>query len=334
MTLASDLINDHAIVPDAAFQPIVTAPKTVKSRAFGKTIIVGEHAVVYGARAVAMPVFSVQMNVELRPALPVTPQAEPTVRVTLGGRSVTEHLRGVVDDAFDCLGIKPFDLDLDGHSSVLVGAGLGSSASLCVVVLRALAASTGRILGKKELSDMANMLEKRFHGNPSGLDTAVVAWEEVITFAKGSTPAPVTLQSPRSGPWRFAVLDSKARSSTLAMVQNAAPFFKGTSGDAHIRRFDLLAQVVAQGLSSGDDTILAEAMTEAGAHLASAGIVSAPLAELIQIAQDAGALAAKVTGAGGGGCVLALLDSQSAESQVARLRSQLGSHRVFDVELA
>lgn len=334
MTLLTTNQAESPSLYDSQLGPGATCPKDARARAFGKTIIVGEHAVVYGAKAVAMPVFSVQMDVALTPGASHFKGERPPIRVTLGGRSVTEHLRGVVDDAFACLDIQPFELDLDGHSSVLVGAGLGSSASLCIVVLRALAAATGKNVSKKQLSDMANQLERRFHGNPSGLDTAVVAWEEVICFAKGMPPIPVPIRRPKEGPWRFAVLDSRARSSTLDMVHKAAPYFSGTAGSSHIQRFDQLADAVSQGLASGDSAIVAAAMDEAGAHLKSAGIVNAPLEDLIETAKSAGALSSKVTGAGGGGCVLALLNPLNAESQVARLKSQLGSHRVFEVELA
>lgn len=309
-------------------------PQPVRETAYGKTIIVGEHAVVYGARAVAMPVFSVQMHVDLLPhSAPNGSEESPHIRVTLGGRSVTSHLRGVVDEAFACLGIEPFGLDLDGHSSVLVGAGLGSSASLCVVVLRAIAKSIGQELSRSDLATMANQLEKRFHGNPSGLDTAVVAWEEVITFQRGKSPTPVPIKSPADGTWHFAVLDSGVRSSTLEMVQMVAPYFRGLEGEMRLQIFDDLAQVVAKGLATGDVSAVTGAMDEVGSHLASAGIVNGPLADVIEVARECGALAAKVTGAGGGGCAIALLDPQKSSTQLASLKSRLGTHRVFNVEL-
>jgi mevalonate kinase len=319
---------------DLTLHSHATPPQAVREKAYGKTIIVGEHAVVYGSRAVAMPVFSVQMHVDLIPRpSPHTSSESPSIRVTLGGRSLTTHLRGVVDEAFACMGLEPFDLDLDGHSSVLVGAGLGSSASLCVVVLRALAKSTGMSIDRRDLAAMANQLEKRFHGNPSGLDTAVVAWEEVITFQRGQSPAPVTIKSPQGGSWYFAVLDSGVRSSTLDMVQKAAPYFRGHDGDSRLARFDDLSASVACGLACGDVKAVAQAMDEVGSHLQAAGIVSPPLEDTIRIACESGALAAKVTGAGGGGCVLALLDPMEASAQLTSLKSRLGAHRVFDVEL-
>ena len=306
-----------------------TTVQAVSAAASGKVILVGEHAVVYGARAVAIPVHGLQMSVRLTPTGRRTGKGEPQIRVLLGGRTVTAHLRGVVDDAFDVLGLEPFPLDLEGNSTVLIGAGMGSSASLCIVVLKALAAATGMTLGKRELAAMGNKLEKRFHGNPSGLDTAVVAMGSAISFRKGEAPE----ELPLSRPWRFAILDSGARSSTLAMIQVAAPYFQGERGAERLAAFDLVAGAVAEGLAQGSAGIVAEAMTQAGAWLAEAGVVNDPLAELVQVAREAGCLAAKPTGAGGGGCVLALLDDEQAEAQLATLRERLGATRVFGVEL-
>ncbi len=334
MNVVVSQIADPLISGNQGLDRTSNEPQPVHEKAYGKTIIVGEHAVVYGARAVAMPVFSVQMHVDLLPHYaPKNREQSPLIRVTLGGRSVTSHLRGVVDEAFACLGIGPFDLDLDGHSSVLVGAGLGSSASLCVVVLRAIAKSIGMELSRCDLATKANQLEKRFHGNPSGLDTAVVAWEEVINFQRGKFPTAVPIKSPIVGPWHFAVIDSGARSSTLEMVQLVAPYFRGSEGEKRLHLFDDLAQVVETGLASGNVSMVTGAMDEVGSHLVSAGIVNGPLADVIRVARECGALAAKVTGAGGGGCALALLDPKKSSTQLASLKSRLGAHRVFDVEL-
>jgi mevalonate kinase len=307
--------------------------KAVSASASGKAIIVGEHAVVYGARAVAMPVHNLQMSVRLTPTGLVGRQGAPQIRVFLGGRTVTDHLRGVVDDAFTALGIEPFSLDLEGNSTVLIGAGLGSSASLCIVVLKALADATGLAVDRSQLAAFGNQLERRFHGNPSGLDTAVVAMGQVIGFAKGQTPAELPVTAAAGRQWRFALLDSGARSSTLAMIQAAAPYFQGRDSARRLAAFDAAADDAAAGLAAGSREQVADAMSRTGAWLAEAGIVNAPLHDLVTAARSAGCLAAKPTGAGGGGCVLALLGAGGADRQLARLKELLGATRVFGVDL-
>jgi galactokinase/mevalonate kinase-like predicted kinase len=161
-----------------------------------------------------------------------------------------------------------------------------------------------------------------------------VALGEVISFAKGTPPAPVRVAPPTGdGAWRFALLDSSARSSTLAMIQAAAPYFQGLGGPARLHAFDGAAVAVAQGLATGDAPAVADAMRATGAWLAEAGIVNQELAELTQLAAEAGCLAAKPTGAGGGGCVLALLAPGRAAEQLATLSARIGATRVYAVDL-
>lgn len=303
--------------------------KAVHKAAVGKAILVGEHAVVYGARAVAMPVPSLTMSIRLQLTERRNAHGEPDVRISLGGRAVTEHLGGVVKEARELLGLSPFAMDLEGQSTVPIGAGLGSSASLCIVILKALAAAKNVTLAPAQLAALGNTLERRFHGNPSGLDTAVVAAERVTFFRKGEAPTLLTVRSP----WRFALLDSGVRSSTATMIQVAAPYFQGEHGARRIARFDTLADDVANGLAASSVDTVAAAMNEAGRHLADAGVVSGPLAELAELALRRGAKAAKSTGAGGGGCVLALLDPARADAHLDLLRESLGRNRVYGVEL-
>ncbi len=308
----------------------------VQASAAGKAIIVGEHAVVYGARAVAMPVSNLRMAISLTRTDKKDRSGRPQVRMLIGGRPANAHLQGVVEDAFDVLGISPFAIDIEGHSTVMVGAGLGSSASLCVVVLKAIAAAAGKTLATSELANFGNQLERRFHGNPSGLDTAAVATEQVIAFRKGERPEILRVKSPTGvNQWRFALIDSGIRSSTLSMIQVAAPYFQNSQhGEAHVAAFDRLAQQVIAGLGTGDQNQVADGMKEAGHRLDEAGVVSEPLRHLIKQSLAVGCVAAKPTGAGGGGCILALLDQSDADLQLTKLKERLSGTYVCAVELS
>ncbi len=303
----------------------------VSAVACGKTIIVGEHAVVYGAKAVAMPLTNLAMGVSLTP-LPT--RQSPVFKAMIGGRNVSDHVMGVIEDAFRVLKIQPFSLELEGASTILVGAGLGSSASLCVVVLKAIAASVGRTLAPYELAKYGNELEKRFHGNPSGLDTAVVAYEEVVSFIKGENPVPIKVSQPTGATkWWFAIIDSCTRSSTISMIKVAEPWF--TNGDvaAKIQKFNNASEQVISGLADGDPNLVKLGMQTCGDLLKQAGVVSQQLQDLIDGASQAGCLAAKTTGAGGGGCVLALLDPTHPQEQLAALKDIVGASKVTAVTL-
>jgi len=322
-----------------------SSPQPTRAEACGKAIIVGEHAVVYGATAVAMPVQSMHIHVQLSPVRNSRGQVvfaesgeRPTVRLMLGRKRASEHLTAVVEDAFALLGIRPFSVDIEGHSSVLMGGGLGSSAALCVVTLRALAASVGIKLGAGDLALLANQLEARFHGKPSGLDTAVVAHERLIAFRRGTPPVAFAAASPNGttgdgAGWSFALIDSGMRAPTIAMIKLAAPFFAGSAGDARVKRFDTHATTSMRALASGRIDDLAGAMSEAQTLLSEAGVATAPLVEISDESVRCGALAAKITGAGGGGCVLALLHPDRVGETLASLEAQFGKSKVHAIHL-
>ncbi len=305
--------------------------------ACGKAIIVGEHAVVYGAKAVAIPVHSMQISLQIRKRHGLI--LKPRVRMYLAGAPVSEHLRGIVDDAAELLGIKLDALDFHGTSTVLIGAGLGSSAAICVVVLKTLAEFYGIGLTAPEVAYMSTDLERRFHGNPSGLDTAVVSYEKVVSFQKGTTPSPIKITCPKSasesadGKWRFVILDSGLRSSTIEMIEQAAPWFNSEAKEERIQMFNELADEVTQGFGTGDTKLVADAMNKANVLLDKAGIVPDKIKGIIESAKACGALGAKITGAGGGGCVLALLDSDSADATLTKLKQEFGAARVNEVTL-
>lgn len=308
----------------------------VNAHACGKAIIVGEHAVVYGARAVALPLLSmgIDLQAQYRPAGPITD--DPHCELWLADKKIADHGQDVVRDAMQLIGLKPGKLIIRGTSSLPIGAGLGSSATLCVALLRCLAQIADQSLSNRQFSELANHLEHRFHGNPSGLDTAVVAHETVISFRRGEGAEPVHIRPivPGSMPWRFAIIDSGVRASTMVMVKVAAPYFVGENGSHRLRIFEAISEQVLAGISSGDLQTVGDGMRQAGMLLHEAGVVNAALSSLMDVCESVGCIAAKPTGAGGGGAVLALLDPEQADHQLVQLRQRISRHRVYEVQLS
>jgi mevalonate kinase len=305
----------------------VMAQKTTQSSC-GKAIVVGEHAVVYGAEAVALPIRDFCMQATVTPL----PSSSPdTLEVIIGGHAASPLIRGAVQEALVLLQIPSFPLSITGIPHLPVGAGLGGSASLCVVILKALAAAVGQSLSPKVLAQYAHQLEARFHGTPSGLDTAVVAYEQPISFIKGEAPRPIHLPSGQT--WHFAIIDSGTRASTRMMIQQVAPFFQGSLGEARLEQFNRLAKDTRQGFQQGCVDQIGTCMIEAQRLLQQAGVIPSLLQEIIAITQQVGTLAAKVTGAGGGGCILTLLDPAHKETQLLALQQAFTPARVFSVTI-
>ena len=308
-----------------------TAVTQARHSACGKAIIVGEHAVVYGAQAVAIPVKSLVTE------LIMTPSRQHDCRLLLGSlplsRQHLQHLKDVVCDAFKVLQIRPFPLAIKFRSNSLMGAGLGSSAALSVALIRLLGGWAGRKLTDFQVARLANYLELRFHGNPSGLDTTVAACAAPILFQKNRLPQKINIAPIANGryPWRFVLIDSGVRASTLAMINRALPWFQRERDN--LKKFSYHASTVAVSLARGRFAPVAEAMNRVDAMLRTAGVTTAHLIEIIENVKALGVPAAKSTGAGGGGCVLSLLHPQLAQVQLQKIKNIYGTERVYEVIL-
>jgi mevalonate kinase len=300
------------------------------ARAAGKVILVGEHAVVYGARAIAIPLLSKSMNLRIYTDRVLT--NTPKVKFQIAGKPVNEQLIAMVSEAFEVLGVTPFNVSIDGFSSLMLGAGVGSSASLCVSLLRGLSQLCGISLTPARLSQLANRLERRFHGNPSGLDTSVVSLEQAILFERGRDAEALLIERPKSSnlPWCFTLLDTGVRSPTINMVRKAEPWFKA-NGSVVISQFNEITNTAALALREGEFSSLADALSHGHRLLKDAGVVTEPVSDVVETALQHGAAAAKVTGAGGGGCVLALIPSAACDPIIAALRKDLGADRVHPI---
>ncbi|MDE3268893.1 MAG: mevalonate kinase [Pseudomonadota bacterium] len=288
--------------------------------ACGKAIIVGEHAVIYGAKAVAIPLPTLRTELKLIAAPP--PSGSNQHRPL--------QLRKVVADAFKLLHITPFPFEVKFATNSLVGAGLGSSAAVCVALVRLMSSWIGKDLSDTQVARFANHLEARFHGSPSGLDTAVVSCRAPILFQKNMPPQKITI-APIEGKhrWRFVLVDSGVRSSTKVMVKRAMPYFTSHS----VQKFSNCAAIVAKALAKGNIMAVAEAMRYIDGLLREASVTTSHLIKIIERLKTYGVLAAKSTGAGGGGCVLALLQPDKAKQQLQKIRSHYGTTNVYEVML-
>lgn len=301
--------------------------------ACAKAILVGEHAVVYGASAVAMPIPDMRMELSVKQE--TRTEQRPLLQMDLGGQPVSPQLVDAAREAAKLLEIQNPGLKISGTSSIPIGAGLGSSAALSVALIRAMAGVHGRDLTVDDESRIANHLERAFHGNPSGLDTSIVANERILEFTRKNGARLI----PFSGTWQFALIDSGERSATNAMIEKVSPWFQSpTLGDKRLALFDDIARRAARALTSGAtdpgaEEELADAMNHAGRLLGEAGASTDVLDELASIALNSGALAAKPTGAGGGGCLLVLLPDGRAPEICRKLDNHLGARPLWPVTL-
>jgi mevalonate kinase len=214
---------------------------------------------------------------------------------------------------FDAAG---YDLHLD--ASLPAGAGVGSSAAMAVASARALAEAAGHLLTPDQLFEAAMAAERVFHGNPSGLDHAVAIHGGLMHFVRGNPPRmrPVAL----GGPFRLLVAQVEAGADTGRMVASVAAL-----REAHPVARALCADIGAlvaeaeTALTAGDQAAVGRLMNLNHGLLSALGVSTARLDAAVHAARAAGALGAKLTGAGGGGCMVALVTDDTAPAVAAAL---------------
>ena len=300
-------------------------------RAPGKVILFGEHAVVYGRPAIAVPLTHLQAAATITPG----PSASgiwldapdlPLFRSRpLAELPADDPLRAAVELALTAFGQpvtagKPApDLVIRIHSNIPVARGLGSGTAVTAAILRAMAAYYHQAVMPEQLSPLVYDIEKLHHGTPSGIDNTVVVYEQPIYFRRGADPAHLRLG--RS--LRLLVADSGVPSSTRRVVEHVRQCWQAQP-ERYERLFDdigTLVQRARDALVQGQLTAIGALMNENQRLLTELGVSSAELERLVSAARTAGALGAKLSGAGWGGCMLALVEPPTEAPVAKALRS-------------
>ena len=282
---------------------------TVTRSAPGKIILLGEHSVVFGrvALAAALP-FGITMRAEHR--------VEGGIQLT--GMGIPDDPR--VHQAAALIGEH---LDV-AHARVTItselppGGGLGSSAAFAVALARSLAALSGAELGFERLDEIGLQSERLFHGRPSGVDHSVSAREGLIRFWKGPPPRVEPIVAKRPLPIVVA-LTGQSRDTgyhVTSLVARAAE--SPHEYEPLIDRLGTLALEGCDDVETGDFDALGQRMNEAHELLKRCGVSRDSLDAITQAARKAGALGAKLTGAGGGGAAIALAPDPEPVLQAIR----------------
>jgi len=325
----------------------------VKASAPGKVLLLGEHAVVYGHPALAAALGRrVAVEVEEDPKGPAiellapatfpvsTPTSTPIATSTspfpwstaLSAVATPPELLRATSDLAAAAGAPP-RFRARVRSELPLGGGLGSSAALGVALARAFAQLAGRDCPPERAEQLALQLERVFHGAPSGVDPAICARGGVILFRRGE-PAEVERISPRV-PLHLAVVLTGVvrgtRSTVLPLSARRAE--RPDLYDPMLAFLGELARGGARALERGDLQDLGVRFDAAHGVLGALGVSCPELEEAVAALRGAGALGAKLTGAGGGGAAIGL--GRDAAHAAALVRAAEGAGmRAFAEEIA
>ncbi|MGB5811083.1 MAG: mevalonate kinase [Polyangiales bacterium] len=283
----------------------------------GKVILVGEHAVVHGKPAIAAGVHrgvTATASRAERDLLRIAPWGVAVAPDTDGDDPLARAFAAVLS------GYHPRpSLRLDAEVSLPAGAGLGCSAALGVAILDAVDHALDVERSRVTLAELAMAWEREFHGTPSGIDNTTAALGGLLRFEHGVRTRALSARRLL----HLVVADSGHASETKQMVARVRAG-RDADPDTFSRTLRDMGEIVNNAESFirlGDVASLGIALDENHDILARLGLSTPRIESMCGDARRAGALGAKVTGAGGGGCIVAL--AEDADHAV-RVRRALG----------
>jgi mevalonate kinase len=295
--------------------------------AAGKAILLGEHAVVYGRPAIAVPVSGVRATADvdtLAPGEGLWLEAEDLGRRWLLGAEAEGGalaLQVAVRNTLCKLGLAEGGpaLRIRVRSQVPIARGLGSGTAVMTAIVRALAEHLGQRLTPQETSELVYQSEILLHGTPSGVDNTVVAYERPVYFARGQEIGFLQVGVALS----LVIGDTGQVARTRDTVEIVRRQWLATPRSCEAL-FDEIGATVQDGkaaLAAGDVERLGHLMDRNQELLGALGVSSPRLEGLITAARAAGARGAKLSGGGGGGCMIALVSEDQREAVLAALTS-------------
>ncbi|MET9490999.1 mevalonate kinase [Nocardia sp. NPDC006630] len=306
-------------------------------RAHSKAILLGEHTVVHGTPAIAFPVPALSVSAIAWRGRPVTipqPTDSPAgLRFTAGNPLTADTEmsgpRVAVDEALRRWGLaeEVVEIVLD-CGDIPPARGLGSSAACAGAAVRAVAELYGRSIDAETLYELVQCGEQVAHGRASGVDASAVLASGPIWFQQGAArPAQVGLDAV------LVLADTGMPGATQHAVAAVRRTLDRNPVDAGriLDRATELVESAADDLEAGRVQPLGATLLDFQDLLAELGVSTPEIDTLVSAAVGAGAHGAKLTGAGLGGCVLALTDIGGAAAEVSAALRRAGAVQTWIV---
>ncbi len=266
----------------------------------GKIILFGEHAVVYGRHAL---VSAINMRCRVR----VERSREFLIKSPLGVTgldfSIHPYISYAVRRFQELENVRGAEITVD--SDIPIGSGLGSSAAVIVATLKALSGEFGVKLGKEEIFELAKQVEIDVQGRASGIDPFISTFGGAWLFPE---------RKKVDVPYRFFVINLGEK-STAEMVSKVAELRERHKAIVD-RIFDVIDSIAVSAAENiGDEKFIDELISINQSMLRAIGVSNPQIDELIAKLERNG-LKAKITGAGGGGCIFGICRSRAPPGSV------------------
>lgn len=308
----------------------------------GKLILCGEHAVVYGQPAIALPLPDIRAHALVEDAPSgtglriVLPDIGEEHTFAADSSEIPAHpLAMLVRRTLEHAQASPADLEVTLRSAIPIASGMGSGAALGAALVKALAAHLGATLSPATVAQIVYEAERFYHGTPSGIDNTVVSYEQAIWFVRNAAAPPTIVSIAIGRSCTLVVGDTGVRAPTHVTVGGVRERWQREPEryEAHFATIGRLAQAVRAQLADGDLAAVGHSLNQNQAVLEEIGVSSPELERLVGAARAAGALGAKLSGGGGGGIMVALVADQQREA-VAQALLAAGATQIMHTSVA
>jgi hydroxymethylglutaryl-CoA reductase len=289
--------------------------KIAQGTASGKVILLGEHAAVYNRHVLALPLESAvtatiaETRADINLSI-IDWDLKQSVTLENPGQS---GIGAVLTLIMSQLGISDRGADIHVRSRIPVAMGLGSSAALAVAIIRAFDKLLGLNMGDEAINKLAYKCEKLAHGKPSGIDNNIATYGEPVLYNKSSVTKNQSISL--SEPLPIVIASSGIRGITKDQVAGVHSRFNKNKV-LYTTIFDEIDELSIAGaiaLKSCDYDTLGSLMNVCHGFLNALQVSTPELEKMVNIARSNGAIGAKLTGAGGGGSIVALCPGEEFE---------------------
>jgi mevalonate kinase len=302
----------------------------ISASAPGKIILFGEHAVVYGRPAIAVPV----RQVEAKAIVAASPGKSS--RIEAPGINLETNLEDLPDEHPLALAVQAVQEKLGFGSlpafrlkivsTIPIASGLGSGAAVSVAIARAVSTFSGHPLSEDQISAVAFRVDQLYHGTPSGIDNTVITYEQPVMYTRGQPFERLVVAQPFS----IVIGNTGISASTSAVVSDLRRRWieSPAAYEARFNRIGAIAREARRLIEIGRPEEMGPLMNSNHALLRELDVSCQELDHLVDTALKAGALGAKMSGGGRGGNMIALVRSEKAEG-VALALEQAGATRTI-----
>ena len=297
---------------------------TAAGKAHGKIILIGEHAVVHNEPAIAIPFTSATVEVMIEKTL-----GESTMDSIYHYGKLSDapkqikNLITTFEEVCAYFNVATDNFHITIRSDIPAERGMGSSAAVATAVVRALFNFFDTELTDDLLHRFVSISEKIAHGNPSGLDAKVVSSDEAIYFVKEKRADSFEIDLPAY----FFVADTGDEGETLGAVADVGKLVADTTSNGRqlVQELGDLTERVYTIIEQKELIQLGSILDEAQVKLKQLTVSNDKLDLLVTTAKKSGALGAKLTGGGRGGCMIALVDTAEKAQKVANDLTSAGA---------